>query len=509
MTGGPGQALERHADDLFPAAIEVAIRTVGQAFRVADAELRLAEAEARDAVAARQALQRRMALVERAIIADAENQAELWRSCVPALVAALTHAGSGAEAVEVVDELAARLGLGDARAFRENDEFERWVADDAAGLSFGATEPVTASGPAPTDLVQLGAVVEPPVTAGDLRRLRELTADPSVLAVSPFAGLHVSVPRRGGAYRHHGVLVGDGTVVHFTGEPLAQRGCSVAHTSFTEFVKDSDPGELLQHFPQWRGMDPVPCLLPNLVALRALHVVGAGDYSLFGRNCEHFGTWAQCSAMLSGQVDQLWRSGQIAAARRADPALGQVVEAYLDAWHMAVDGIPLGTVPPDAEPRSSSSLLDIGRIRWCADTQTFCWYLPLWGSADPDRLSTPPAGPRDRPWSLDPASSTEPWHTTAPSIRLWPSWHAAVLADADGRVFTLEQDGTCRRTSIDLHAIVERRAASILAFNQTLANRHSFFEARDESAGEPPTLDPAARPELPSSGPSTTFGADD
>ena len=34
------------------------------------------------------------------------------------------------------------------------------------------------------------------------------------------AGDHILVKRMGGAYQHHGIDMGDGTVIHFSGEPF-------------------------------------------------------------------------------------------------------------------------------------------------------------------------------------------------------------------------------------------------------------------------------------------------
>jgi hypothetical protein len=308
------------------------------------------------------------------------------------------------------------------------------------------------------------------------RALREATARTDALAVDPFAGLHISVPRYRGSFRHHGVLIGDGTVVHFHGEPWHMADAEVVRTSVESFLGGSPTAALRVHFLHRTGDAAVPVFVPNLVALRALRAVGFKDYNMLARNCEHFGCWAQAGAMVSGQVDRPWRQVRRHAAYAVGgKLLAGAIDTYLRTWATTVKAIPLGALPPSSD-QPTATMFDIGRVRWCSAQQRLVWWLPLWSGADPSRPWTELFGPRDRPWTTDVQGEEPAWQRTPPTLALSTSWHAALLADAAGRVFALDVDGRWTRPEMDLHRMVQQRCSPLRALSRTLAVRHDVFE---------------------------------
>ena len=77
-------------------------------------------------------------------------------------------------------------------------------------------------------------------------------------------GDQVEVTRKG--FRHHGIDIGDGTVVHFTGEPKRKLQAQVQRTSWQEFTR-GDPARVVGH-DGWTWT-------PDHTCLRALRLVGA------------------------------------------------------------------------------------------------------------------------------------------------------------------------------------------------------------------------------------------
>jgi len=115
------------------------------------------------------------------------------------------------------------------------------------------------------------------------------------------------------AYMHHGIDVGDGTVVHARPDdfrnPLA--GGRVERTSLAEFA---DGGTV------WPTTEPAARYSPDEIVVRALAHVGRPGYCPMVENCEHFATWCATGDRASRQVDIVM--GRVtAAASRAVAAL--------------------------------------------------------------------------------------------------------------------------------------------------------------------------------------------
>jgi len=111
-------------------------------------------------------------------------------------------------------------------------------------------------------------------------------------------------------YMHHGIDVGDGTVVHARPDdfrsPLA--GGRVERTSLAEFAGG---GTVLV------TTEPPAVYPPDEVAARALEHVGREGYCPVVDNCEHFATWCATGERASRQVDIVLARISGAAARVA------------------------------------------------------------------------------------------------------------------------------------------------------------------------------------------------
>ena len=90
-----------------------------------------------------------------------------------------------------------------------------------------------------------------------------------------------------GAYTHHGIDCGDGTVIHYKKIPAV-----ISRTSWAEFA----PG--MEVIVRRYGR----CDTPDTVIQRAESRLGGNTYALFDNNCEHFATWCKTGVHASEQV---------------------------------------------------------------------------------------------------------------------------------------------------------------------------------------------------------------
>lgn len=119
-------------------------------------------------------------------------------------------------------------------------------------------------------------------------------------------GDHIYVTRPLG-YTHHGIDCGDGTVIHFTGEPGKKSDASIARSMLADFALDS-----IVHMRDYSAKDD-----SQVVIDRAKSKLGSKDYNLVTNNCEHFATWCCTGRTASEQVrrvSSLTTSGAAAAA---------------------------------------------------------------------------------------------------------------------------------------------------------------------------------------------------
>ncbi|MHC0037903.1 lecithin retinol acyltransferase family protein [Pseudoneobacillus sp. C159] len=98
------------------------------------------------------------------------------------------------------------------------------------------------------------------------------------------------------SFRHFGIDIGDGTVVHFTGEKAFSKSNLIQHTSLDKFLKGGDLEVDLA--------TPLTYKRDEIVE-RALSKVGSdfGGYNLFDNNCEHFANWCARGRKTSRQIN--------------------------------------------------------------------------------------------------------------------------------------------------------------------------------------------------------------
>ena len=98
-------------------------------------------------------------------------------------------------------------------------------------------------------------------------------------------------PRRG--YSHHGVYVGHGRVVHYSGLSGAWQRGPVEEVSLLRFANGYEV-RIVDHLD--------PPYSPEEIVRRARSRLGENDYRVLTNNCEHFCNWCLSGVSLSAQV---------------------------------------------------------------------------------------------------------------------------------------------------------------------------------------------------------------
>lgn len=119
---------------------------------------------------------------------------------------------------------------------------------------------------------------------------------------------HIRVRRYGGLYTHHGIDLGDGTVVHFSGEPTRLRHAEVRRDTLADFAQ-GEPVEVVLHGAEIRDPD-------DIVATALAHV-GERGYCIWRRNCEHFATYCVTGRAESAQIRFVQKVGAVASVAAA------------------------------------------------------------------------------------------------------------------------------------------------------------------------------------------------
>jgi len=112
----------------------------------------------------------------------------------------------------------------------------------------------------------------------------------------PPLGAHLATCRRG--YTHHGIYVGRGRVVHYSGFSGVWQCGPVEEVSLPRFAA-AHPVRIVDH-------DVSPYSSQEIVR-RARSRIGENDYRLLTNNCEHFCNWCLCGVSRSAQVDRRWQ----------------------------------------------------------------------------------------------------------------------------------------------------------------------------------------------------------
>lgn len=92
-----------------------------------------------------------------------------------------------------------------------------------------------------------------------------------------------------GIYQHHGIDIGDGSVIHYR-----KPNEIIEQTSFETFSKGNEV--YVRQYPD--GF----CFIPEVVVKRSFSRLGENKYNLLFNNCEHFATWCKTGISESKQV---------------------------------------------------------------------------------------------------------------------------------------------------------------------------------------------------------------
>jgi hypothetical protein len=118
-------------------------------------------------------------------------------------------------------------------------------------------------------------------------------------------GDHLKV-KRWGVYEHHGIYVGDGIVIDFSGRTSEKGNVRVRRRDLSDFERVPGSSTVVVHpqtlpFGEWLER----YIEPDEVVRRAealANVATQGKYRLTGSNCENIANWCKCGAPESRQV---------------------------------------------------------------------------------------------------------------------------------------------------------------------------------------------------------------
>jgi hypothetical protein len=106
-------------------------------------------------------------------------------------------------------------------------------------------------------------------------------------------GAHLTTLRRG--YTHHGLHVGGGRVVHYSGFSGFWQCGPVEEVSLSRFSAGREL-RIVHH--------PKSVFSPEEIVRRASSRLGENDYRLLTNNCEHFCNWCLDGVSRSAQVER-------------------------------------------------------------------------------------------------------------------------------------------------------------------------------------------------------------
>jgi hypothetical protein len=168
-------------------------------------------------------------------------------------------------------------------------------------------------------------------------------------AVRPPRHIFVWRTFRGVPFQHHGVCLGDETVVHYADAAGRAAGPGGQRTAFricrTELASFSPDGPARIHEVVHRRRLPT-----ESVRRRALRSVGragvvGGGYELLRQNCEHFASWCVAGRFESRQVATAGERSIGVGAKLAAAATGQLAARRLMTRTMLAKALTRGSTP--------------------------------------------------------------------------------------------------------------------------------------------------------------------
>lgn len=120
-------------------------------------------------------------------------------------------------------------------------------------------------------------------------------------------GSHLITSRFNGSYTHHGIYIGDGKVIHYSGLASRVEGGPIETTSLKEFT--GGQGYNIRHYQNsvYQG---------DIIVSRAKSRLGENKYHLITNNCEHFCTWCILGDHASQQVNRVLNLVTVQATKK-------------------------------------------------------------------------------------------------------------------------------------------------------------------------------------------------
>lgn len=171
-------------------------------------------------------------------------------------------------------------------------------------------------------------------------------------------------------YWHHGIDMGDGTVIHYTsGIPMnAASAANPIHGSDDERLAAMEVRRTpMEEFHWGKKIEIVNhsnVLEASTVVDRALGAVGGKAYLLSHNNCEHFATWCKVGTARSWQVEGMESLALSTVSATAKSALAYAAKRPFASAALAVASKPLATAAVAIKP-----------IFLLADVAEYCSYL--------------------------------------------------------------------------------------------------------------------------------------
>jgi hypothetical protein len=128
-------------------------------------------------------------------------------------------------------------------------------------------------------------------------------------------GDHLSIPRSGGTYTHHGIYAGSNQVIHYTGDVKNKAHAAIKRTGLDAFLSGRSRSAI-------RVVKYAHCHSSSRTIEMAESRLGEDGYSLFGNNCEHFARWCKTGQSKSEQVKDVVSTSAAGAGSTAVTAAG-------------------------------------------------------------------------------------------------------------------------------------------------------------------------------------------
>ena len=137
------------------------------------------------------------------------------------------------------------------------------------------------------------------ITATDDEVIQEIETEKQIRP-----GDVIFVERMGDLYRHYGIYVGKGEVIHYSAKDGDfGNDISIHKTSMEHFLEASSQYYICK-FPKRADIENYHLFTKKEAVQRAYKRLGERQYSLLENNCEHFAIWCRTNISVSKQAEK-------------------------------------------------------------------------------------------------------------------------------------------------------------------------------------------------------------